>query len=239
MKILKTIFQIVALLALFILTLSLFMVIVYFATELIVGENYFFYEYDQVAYQFLGLLVIFPPLIVTIFLATKLKLVSSMRKAEKNEEIIYFWNRLGAWKFLVGFIYFVILFITISSVNVVYSDKIVTKSFLNLKGTEYHFSEVEEINCGFGKSNFSFLDYKQKGSFYYQVKLDGKTITFCQPTPNTEDNLFGEDTYLELELFDKSLMLYSIPKNSSSEGVEHCDFDQVYIDRFLRIINNK
>ena len=234
-SILKTLLVFVIFIVLFVVT----MIITYFLTNLIVGDSYYFYEYDQFAYQMLAVLVLFPPLIIAVSIATKFRLISSVRKLEKNEELIYFWNRLGKWKILVCIVYFIIFLSTICSVNVVYSDKIVTKSLFNIKGTEYLYDDVEVINCGFGNSNFSFYEYKQKGNFYYQVVIDGKTITFSQPTPNTENNLFGDDTYLELEVFDTLLVSKGVQKKSSSDGVENCSYEQEYIDRFIRIIENK
>lgn len=239
MKILSKILKILLTLVIFVVTFIAFLIIVGFVTELIVGKDYLFYEHTPVATLFLEILTIFPPLILTVFLATKFKLISSMKKAEKNEEIIYLWNRLGVFKYVVIAIYFVILFCVISSVNVVFEDKIVTKSVFNLKGAEYRYEQVEEINCGFGNSNFTFLHYNEKGSFYYQVKLNGKTLTFSQPTVNQNNELYNSDSYLELEDFDKKLIALNINKISSEKGAEHCDFDKVYVDRFLRIIRNK
>ena len=46
------------------------------------------------------------------------------------------------------------------------------------------------------------------------------------------------DTYLELEEFDQALMVLGIPKDASEEGYENCDFDQEYVERFLRIIRS-
>ena len=159
-----------------------------------------FYEHNQVANLFLQIFIVFPPLIVTISLATKFKLISSVSKAEKNEEIIKLWNRLGKFRLAVIAVYVIVLFCLISSVNVVYNDKIVTKSVFNLKGTEYSYEQVEEIKCGFGDSSFSVLNYKEKGSFYYQIKLNGKFITFYQPTVNADNEVLAnaiEQSFLE------------------------------------------
>ena len=239
MKILNKILKILLTLAIFAVTFIVFLMIVGLVTKLIVGKDYLFYEYTPIATFSLEILTIFPPLIITIFVATKFKLISSMKKAEKNEEIIYFWNRLGNFRYLVIAIYFIVLFCMISSVNVVFEDKIVTKSVFNLKGTEYRYEQVEEINCGFGNSNFTFLHYNEKGSFYYQVKLNGKTLTFSKQTVNSNNKLLNENSYLELEEFDKKLVSLKITKTSSENGAEYCDFDKEYKDRFLRIIRNK
>ena len=60
-------------------------------------------------------------------------------------------------------------------------------------------------------------------------------MVFHVPSVNSDIERY-EDSYLELEELDIALQKYNIPKESSPEGYENCDFDQVYVDRFLRII---
>ena len=45
-----------------------------------------------------------------------------------------------------------------------------------------------------------------------------------------------EDSYLELEEFDQKLVSLGIPKEGDPAGAGLCEFDQYYVDRFLRII---
>lgn len=97
----------------------------------------------------------------------------------------------------------------------------------------------EEVKAGFGQKTFTILEHNSKGNFSYQIKLDGKKMIFQTPSPNEEIKRYEEDTYLELEEFDQALMSLGIPKKSSTKGVEHCDLDRVYVERFLRIIKNK
>ena len=62
---------------------------------------------------------------------------------------------------------------------------------------------------------------------------DGKEINFYQASSSFED------TYLELEIFDKLIVDNGrAEKIASKENYELCDFDQRYVDRFLRIIDN-
>ena len=106
-------------------------------------------------------------------------------------------------------------------------------------GTEYRYSEVEHIETGFGSRALAFCEYKEKGSFYYIITLDGKENVFHAPTVNGDIERYQEDSYLELEEFDKALVGLNIPKDANSEGIEKCNYDKEYVDRFLRIIKLK
>ena len=101
-------------------------------------------------------------------------------------------------------------------------------------GIEY--SDVKSIKTGFGNKNISIAEYKKKGQFFYQVEINGKTITFHAPSTNEKIKRYEEHTYLELEEFDQALVELGIPKEADKEGWEYCDFDKEYVDRFLRII---
>ena len=103
-------------------------------------------------------------------------------------------------------------------------------------GVEYEYTDVDSIKTGFGDKNLSFAEYKRKGSFYYQIEINGQTITFHAPSPNGDIERYEEHTYLELEEFDQSLVKLGIPKEADKKGWENCDFDKEYVDRFLRII---
>ena len=106
-------------------------------------------------------------------------------------------------------------------------------------GTTYEYSQIEEINTGFGNENFAIAEYKKKGNFFYQIKLDGKTITFHCPSVNEEIERYQEDSYLELEEFDQKLVNLGVPKRADESGYENCDLDEIFVERFLRIIRLK
>lgn len=95
---------------------------------------------------------------------------------------------------------------------------------------------MKSIKTGFGNKNMSIAEYKKKGSFFYQVEINGKTITFHAPSTNEQIKRYEEHTYLELEEFDQALVELGIPKKADKKGWENCDFDKEYVDRFLRII---
>ncbi len=126
-----------------------------------------------------------------------------------------------------------------TSFTYVTEDKIIAHSPLHPFGIEYDYNDVSEVKAGFGTKNFAFAEHKKKGNFSYTVKLkDGREIIMHTFSPNSDIERYS-DTYLEIEEFDQKLMELDIKKESSEKGYEHCDFDKKYVDRFLRIINNK
>ena len=78
---------------------------------------------------------------------------------------------------------------------------------------------------------------KRQGTFSYCIDLDGEEKVFMQPTANQK--LVSDDTYIELEEFDQRLMELGISKESSAEGSQYNDLDPHYVERLLRIIENK
>ncbi len=118
-------------------------------------------------------------------------------------------------------------------------DSIIVHSPFNVKGTTYSYYDVEKVETGFGDGGFALFDYQKKGTFYYKVKIDGKTLLFTGGQTSEDIQRYTDDTYLELEEFDQKIVNCGAEKESSEENYEDCFMDQEYIDRFLRIINNK
>ncbi len=118
-------------------------------------------------------------------------------------------------------------------------DSIIVHSPFNIKGKVYSYNEVEKVITGFGDGGLAPFDYQKKGNFYYKVKVDGKTLLFTGGQVSEDIQRYADDTYLELEEFDQNLMNAGAEKESSEENYEDCFMDQEYVDRFLRIINNK
>lgn len=127
------------------------------------------------------------------------------------------------------------LYLSLSSVTTVSPDKIVHHSFINPFGTVYSYDDIKQVECGFlGNSFFSF---REKGDFYYKVTMsDGKTLNFNNTQTNEQ---YEEDTYSELVVFDNEIMKRNVIKISSEDNSEFALLDQIYIDRFKSIINNK
>lgn len=204
----------------------------------IVPKNFLFYEQQGLA-GILHIWLIMVP--VCLFLVTWIKKlgIKSKKQLEEVDDAYYLWNYLGRGRRIVIFLWLISLYCCMMHMTVVTKDSIIYYSPLHPTGITYSYSDVEEINAGFGKSRFAFLEYKKKGNFFYQIQVDGRQITFHQPNVNGEIEKYEEDTYLELEEFDEALVQIGIPKKSDKEGYLDCDLDSEYVERFLRIIERK
>lgn len=149
------------------------------------------------------------------------------------------WNHLGKWRPLAISVWLIGIYCCVTNFTAVTSDQIICFSPAHPLGIEYNYTDVKSINTGFGDKNFSIPDYKKKGSFFYQIQIKNKTITFHTPSTNDKIKRYEEHTYLELEEFDQALVELKIPKNADKKGWKNCDFDKEYVDRFLRIIELK
>ena len=206
--------------------------------KLTAPENYLFFEYHPVAGIVLIWLVMIPVILICLLLATKIS-GKDKKQMEKMNDMVYIWNHLGKWRGIVIVLWVVGSYCCVTNVNFVTEDSIICCTPLCPKGIVYEYSDIEYISTGFGDKNFAIAEYKRKGEFFYQITLDGRTITFHVPSANEDIERYQEDSYLELEEFDQALMKLGIPKNASEKGYENCDFDQEFVDRFLRIINSK
>ncbi|CYX59062.1 MerR family transcriptional regulator [Streptococcus suis] len=143
-----------------------------------------------------------------------------------------------SWKYGLGLAGGCILLtaLMISTTTAVTKDQIIDINLL-APSKEYLYSDVKSVWTGFGTKLVTVNRSERQGEFSYQIQLDGKKIVFMQPAVN--QNLIPEDTYIELEEFDRQLMNLEIPKESSTEGSQYNELDSHYLKRFLRIVENK
>ncbi|CYV15718.1 MerR family transcriptional regulator [Streptococcus suis] len=143
-----------------------------------------------------------------------------------------------SWKYGLGLAGGCILLtaLLISTTTAVTKDQIIDINLL-APSKEYLYSDVKSVWTGFGTKLVTVNRAERQGEFSYQIQLDGKKIVFMQPTVN--QNLVPDDTYIELEEFDRQLMNLEIPKESSTEGSQYNELDSHYLKRFLRIVENK
>ena len=140
---------------------------------------------------------------------------------------------------LLGVLWFASTYFCLMNTVFVTEDSIIVHSPLNIKGKVYSYDQVEKVITGFGDGGLAPFEYQKKGNFYYKVKIDGKTLLFTGGQVSEDIQRYTDNTYLELEEFDQKIMKYGAIKESSTENYEDCFMDQEYVDRFLRIINNK
>lgn len=222
-----------------IIGLALFVGINILIQKLLVSEDFLFYSYSSVAET--GMMVM---VIVTLFLLGGL-LISKLSKdgkerMEKTNGLVAIWNAAGKWKPLVLGVWCVAYYCFVTSFTVVTEDAIICHSPIHPMGVVYSYSDVEKITAGVGQKDFTFLEHERKGEFYYQIELDGKTITFMTGgSSNDEIERYNEHTYLWFEEFDQKLVELGIPKESYSVGYETIEMDEEYVERFYRILENK
>lgn len=204
--------------------------------KLMAPENYLFFEYQPVASVVMIWLIMIPTILACLLILTKL-FKKNTEQLENMNDIVFIWNHLGKGRAVAIIIWVIGLYCCITSVNFVTEDTIICHSPIHPAGIIYQYSDIEQITTGFGNKSFAIAEYKKKGNFYYQITLDGKKITFHVPSVNENIGHYQEDSYLELEEFDQKLVNLKIPKTSDKKGYENCDYDQQYVDRFLRIIS--
>ena len=150
------------------------------------------------------------------------------------------WDKLGKWKTVFLMVWVVLYYCFVTSFTVVTEDAIICHSPIHPMGVAYSYSDIEKIKAGVGQKDFTFQEHERKGQFFYQIELDGKTITFLTGvTSNDAIERYNEHTYLWFEEFDQKLVELGIPKESDSTGYEMIEMDKEYVERFYRILENK
>lgn len=161
------------------------------------------------------------------------------KTTESLEDAFIPWEVFEKFKAPIIILWVILAYICVTSVTYVTEDAIVHHTPLNPLGTSYTYEDVEKVDVNFGTKSWAIFEYKRKGSFNYVVSVDGKEVAFHTPTVNEDIERYVENSYLELEEFDQKLMELGVEKSSDTTYSEFCDFDQEYVDRFLRIAENE
>ncbi len=175
---------------------------------------------------------------IVMLLITFMGIILKKFKIKKSEDLDVYIKIWKKCKWILIILFIIVAYCFITSVTFVTEDKIIYRDPLHPFGLSYSYDDVIKIEAGFGRKNFSFIDYERKGGFYYRIYVDNKKITFSVPSTNEKIEKYNNDTYLELEEFDKKLMKNNIKKISDDKYAYACDLDKEYCDRFIRIINN-
>lgn len=199
--------------------------------ELMAPKDYLFYE---TSYFSTGLMIIIITITTIIVLALLLRKFG-IKKTESLDTYLDLWDN---YKIVYIILFLVISYIFITNVTFVTDNKIIYKNPLNPIGIIYDYKDIDLIETGFGKKIFSIFEYNRKGEFYYKINIDNKKIIFHVPSVNSKIERYNNDTYLELEEFDKKLVELGINKISDIKYSNLCNLDKQYCDRFIRIINN-
>lgn len=200
--------------------------------KIMAPKDYLFYEMNMLASKVMILFLVLSIIIIGLFLLKKFKI-------NKTETLDIYLDLFNKYKIIYIVMFLVVSYIFVTSITFVCEDKIVYHSPLHPAGITYNYTDVDKINTAFGDKNFSLFDYNRKGNFYYQIEVGGNKITFSTPSINTKIDEYRNNSYLELEVFDKNLVSLSVKKESSDKNKDLCKLDKEYCDRFIRIINNK
>lgn len=217
------------------LTIAIVVAVMVMISEWILPNNYLFFEHGPITEKILIPILMIPAFLVCILAVAKIRKKPADDMEDVND-LLFIWNHLGKWRAAAIVAWLLALYCCAFNFTAVTKDKIICYTPWQPMGVEYKYSDVDSIKTGFGDKNFSFKEYKRKGSFYYQIEINGQTVTFHTPTVNEQIERYEEHTYLELEEFDQALTALEIPKEADEKGWENCDFDKEYVDRFLRII---
>jgi len=234
----KMILIVPAMILAMILGISVIIMLMVLVPELMMPNDYLFIEHGAITEIILICLVMILTMLLCVMLIAKISR-KSVGEMESVNDIIYIWNRLGKGHPIAIIVWLIAMYCCVTNFNAVTPDKIICYSPWYPMGIEYEYSDVESIKTGFGNKNISIAEYKKKGNFFYQIVVNGKTVTFHTPGINEDIKRYEEHSYLELEEFDQVLTRMQIPKEADKTGWENCDLDKEYVDRFLRIIELK
>lgn len=138
-------------------------------------------------------------------------------------------------------VYVLSMYIIMTSVVAVTDSHIIFYSPWHINGTYYTYGDVQKVSATIvGDFDFARLPYTA-GDFRYRITMkDGNTTTFNQPAVSSLYEAYrSDDTYLELEEFDKKLVSQGVEKHGDLKNIEKVTFDKRYQERFRRIIENR
>ncbi len=140
-------------------------------------------------------------------------------------------------KHKVKFLLFNIILIAVGFINVstFTDDLIIQYSLLNPLGKTYTYKDVKSVETGFYKNGF--LSLREKGDFYYNLEMIDGTKIKIQNTQTISQ--YEEDSYLEYVILDKLVMEHKPDKIGNTDYSEYLLMDDIYIQRFKDIVNNK
>ncbi|WP_343344843.1 MerR family transcriptional regulator [Terrisporobacter petrolearius] len=210
-----------------VLTILIFVGIDWLQFKIFVPSDYLMYVFKP-PYSYAIFLFEIEVLIMIIAILYKIRKVDSDEKEWACNLISFIKRNI----IKVVALNLVLLYMCITGITVITKDKVIDYNFYNPRGVEYTYDDITNINTGFlGKRK---LLSGNKGDFYYKITLKNKkTIDLTDATSDFDD------TYLELERFDKvALDKSKATKVASNKNYKLCDLDKRFVDRFLRIIEN-
>ncbi|MNS95995.1 hypothetical protein D3C72_1302760 [compost metagenome] len=137
---------------------------------------------------------------------------------------------------------FAMIFIFTSLITVT-NENIRVFDFRSINWRNYEYDQIQKVETGF------FSKGKRKGEFYYKVTMDnGKDINLIDCSQKEVIKLRNGDvvnadeinSYLWIKIVDEYIMENKVNKISDDYSKTNTyDYDQIYIDLFTGIMNNK
>lgn len=160
-------------------------------------------------------------------------IIQSKRKINKGTNYEEFLSFIKRTKSLIILIFAFLLYLQATSISVFTDKEIIHHTFYNPLGTKYTYNDVCLVDTGVYGVRIPVI--QDKGDLYYIIKLkDGTRINLMDIGEEKTD-----DTYSQIETIDKLIMAKKVIKSSSLDYIEFVKLDQIYIDRFKRIFENK
>ncbi len=209
-----------------ILTFLIFIGINWLQIKIFVPNNYLMYVFKQ---PYICIMFLFEMEVLIMIIATLCKIRKVDHDGHEWEYKLLSFMKRNLKKVVV--INIILIYICVTGITVITKDKIIDYSFYNPTGVDYIYNNITKIDTGFlGKKKLLY----DKGDFYYKITLNNKKqIELSDATSDFDD------TYLELEIFDKLAVEKSnAQKIASKENYKLCGLSKKYVDRFLRIIEN-
>ena len=141
-----------------------------------------------------------------------------------------------------------IIYMNLLDIVVVTEEGFIQRTCYNIRGTEYEWSDIEQVKVGY------YTKGRFQGDFYYEVKmLDHKTININYCMQNEDNDVIKDfdeqylsddydfiNTYAWIEMIDQRIMQEDVIKiaDFDSESKRY-PYDTIYADLFMRIMENQ
>lgn len=231
----RTIWVVLAIIPVIVVMFGVLILINQMVVSLFAPTDWLFYEFQGGGELLLILITEIPLLGALVYLIERIKHVPE----EKSNDLAVLFGFLWKHKEISVVVWCILFYLSIVNVAFVTPEKIVSYSTLHPAGVTYEYNDISHVDTSFGWKNIAIKTYKRKGTFSYRILVGEKELVFSHPSINETIERYEADTYLELEEFDSKVMSYGVQKEGSTEYSDRCDMDQVYVDRFIRIIENK
>lgn len=229
----RFILRFLALIAIIIITISIFILIGAIQEKLFLPKEYIMWIFKS---PYSGLVIIYEIYLILGFLYRINK--DDERKAVGSG------TKKGLFKrhrkiVLATFIMFniILLYTIISAVTVITNNKIVDYSFFSPQGREYSYNDIVKINTGVYGKGISFPFRHSKGEFFYIIEFNDGTKINLEDVGGTKHDV---DERFIIEKLDKQFVNMGIPKVSSMENFEYSkkNLAKIYTDKIRNILEN-